>query len=163
MGLYAPQFRKLVVVPTLNEIDPEIIYSGVAQRLVLETIFHESNCFTYLAQLPFDGPARGLAQIEEPTFNWLVYGVLPKNPKLSLKFLKITANYPNIPFNEVTWNLKLSVALCRLRYYVVPAALPDDTIEGRAAYWSKYYQTSNDPIKTKKFIEHSKQLEQLLN
>jgi len=162
LGLYAPQFNKLIVLPTLSEIDPEIKYTGVAQRLVLETIFHESNGLTYLAQLPFNGPACGIAQIEEPTFDWLVHQVLPRNPKLSLKFTKISPNYPNIPFKELVWNLKLCVALCRLRYFVVPAMLPEDTIEDRAAYWSKYYQTSNDSAKTKLFIQHSNQLEQLL-
>lgn len=139
------QFKDLIIRPTLKYLDPEIPYSSVAEQLVLETIYHESDHLNFIAQI--NGPARGIAQIEEPTFNWLIT-VLHRKPALYLKFSNIPTAFI---FDEVTWNLRLSVAFCRFRYFVLPAQLPNDTLDERAAYWFKYYNASGVTSRLEKF------------
>jgi len=42
--------------------------------------------------------------------------------------------------SEMIWNLRYSVAMCRIHYYRQPGAIPKD-IQGQAEYWKKYYNT----------------------
>lgn len=120
------QFRSLVTFV----LKCEDLYSEAAVNLVLGTIAQESKFGTYLRQLG-SGPARGICQMEQPTFNWLkgVYG--RKYPKLGAAL-----------FEEVEWDLYLAILVCRLRYRVVPEPLPAaDDLLGLARYWKKYYNT----------------------
>lgn len=152
------QFKRLILEPTLGELHPEIPFSGVAYRLILETIWHESGGLKNIIQVPNDGPAYGICQMEKPTFEWLVESVLPNKPQLSLKFVKISATYPYIDFKELLWNLKLNVALCRLRYLVVPDALPEDNLEARAKYWFQFYNASEVQVRLHHFMIDAKEL-----
>lgn len=161
LGLDANHFRNLVVTPTLHELDPEVPYSDVAEMLVLETIWHESSKFTYLAQLPHYGPALGIAQIEQATFNWLI-DVIKKKP-LWAKFKNIAVMQPDIEFSQLAWNLKLSVALCRYRYSVIPDKLPDNTIEARAEYWYQHYNGSGVISRKYHFAANSRDLRDVLD
>jgi len=158
MGLYFPQFDKLVLMPTLTKLSPEIPDSAVGRLLVAETLWHESDGLYNLAQVPWNGPGTGLCMYEEPTFMWITRAwLLEKKPALWQKFETIAVSWPEIAFEEVIWNLQLAVALCRVRYFVVKDPLPslDDGIQARARYWGEHYQTQNDPWKISQYIKHA--------
>lgn len=154
MGLNLDDFRR-IVNPALMALTPELPYSYEAFRLTLETIWHESGGLTYLFQRG-NGPARGLGQCEKPTFDWLTRDYLPnQKPAIWRRFEDISPTWPYIVFEELTWNLRLSVALCRVRYLPDPDPIPS-TIEGRGAYWGRVYQTTNDPEKIRQYIESAR-------
>ena len=43
-------------------------------------------------------------------------------------------------YTDLRWSPLLSLVFARLKYRLVPSAIPD-TIQGRAAYWKKYYNS----------------------
>lgn len=45
-----------------------------------------------------------------------------------------------VEYTDLRWNPLLSVIFARLKYLLVPGAIPD-TIQGRAAYWKKWYNS----------------------
>lgn len=163
MGLDRKQFEDYVLGPTMRELFVSFIRAEYATletiraeyAITLETIWHESDGLTYIAQVG-GGPGLGLGQCEPPTFEWLTRDYLPsKQPALWSKFGGISPHWPSIPFEELAWNLRLAVALVRCRYLAAPGAIPI-TLEGRAAYWGQYYQTTNDPVKIQQYIDHAK-------
>jgi hypothetical protein len=132
------QFKDLIE-RTLKEFD---LYSEAAVNMLLGTAAQESKFATYLKQLG-NGPALGIFQMERPTFDWLknVYG----------------NKYPIGNFEELEFNLKQAILLCRLRYKVVPESLPAaDDVEGLAAYWKKYYNTPLGKGTTAEFVNNYK-------
>jgi len=157
MGLSLPEFNRYVLIPTLDLLEPDVQHTPNAQAIVRETIWHESGGLVHIVQLG-GGPGRGLGQIEPPTFEWLTKDFLPnKRPAIWQKFGAISAQWPSIPFDEVMWNLRLAVALVRCRYLPDSHGVPS-TIEGRAAYWSRVYQTTNDPAKMAQYVEAARRL-----
>jgi hypothetical protein len=156
MGLSLQDFKEFAVYPTLHLLAPHAPYTEDSLDLVVETVFHESDGLRYLAQVG-GGPGRGLGQCEPPTFEWLIKGVLPKRPALWAKFGAISPNWPSIGFDELTWNLRLAVALVRVRYLPDPQAIPG-TLEERAKYWGRVYQTTNDPVKIQAYIDHARRM-----
>ncbi len=130
------QFKNLIS-RTLNENN---LYSDSAVNLLLGTAAQESQFGTYLKQLGA-GPALGVFQMEEPTFNWLKKVYVPK--------------YQIGEFAELEYNLKQAILLCRLRYQIVPEPLPAaDDIEGLARYWKHYYNTLAGKGKVTEFISN---------
>lgn len=137
MGLNWTQFHAGVLVPALKALEPQIPYSEVADRLVAETIWHESDRLRALGQYPIGGvsettpfgPGLGVCSMEQPTWNWLV-------------------NTPGCPnemlfddYESLAWDLRLNVIACRYRYFIDQRALPklEDGVEARATYWWKVY------------------------
>lgn len=162
MGINYSQFHNLVLRPTLEHLSPEIPYTKVAELLVAETIWHESGGLVHLRQWP-QGPARGLCQMEEPTFKWLTDWLLKRKPMLNGKIIALVSKSP-YGFEEITWNLRFAVAMCRVRYLIVPEALPaiEGGIEERASYWFRYYNASGVGERKAKYIYDAKDLSKLL-
>jgi hypothetical protein len=157
MGLDLRQFIDEVLRPTLMALEPELPHTMGGFSITIETVWHESDGLKYIAQLN-DGPAKGLGQCEYPTFNWLTREYLPIfKPALWSKFGAISPNWPAIGFDELTWNLRLAVALVRCRYLPDPSPIPS-TLEERAVYYSRVYQTSNDPVKTQQYINNARRM-----
>lgn len=157
------QFDKLIAYPILNSLlPPEIPYSSVAHRLILETIYHESQRMIFIAQNPNYGPAHGFLQMEQPTFQWLVNDVIPKL-NINSKFRKISFTFPDMQFDELNGNLYLNVVMCRIRYYAVPYKLPENNLESRADYWYKFYNASGVPERRENFIKDAKYLATILS
>lgn len=157
MGLDASQFISGVIYPTLGDLSRVMPNPPVAQRLVVETLAHESDGFTYLHQFPM-GPALGLCQMEEPTWDdlWDRFLDLPKYADLLSAVMSYCCHGELPAFADLVWNLRLNVAMCRLRYFSQPHPLPDDTLESRAAYWGLAYQTMADPEKIKRYMDNAK-------
>jgi len=155
MGLDHNQFRDLILVPTLKALEPEVKYSDKADIITDETIWHESAGLTCIAQklnAGSYGAGRGIGMTERPTYNWLWgrYAKILIEKEIAIKGT----------FEELHGNWELAVAMCRLRYFVRPEPLPaiSEGVEARAAYWGRFYQTSNDPKKIALYIQHARSI-----
>ena len=65
-----------------------------------------------------------------------------------------------IMIRELNFSPMLSVILCRLFYLLRPGKIPD-TLEGRAAYWKKYYNTEYGKGTIEHYIKSSRLLKDL--
>lgn len=158
LGLNPKSFQKLVVIPTLEQLSNRFPYNETALKLVMETIYHESDGLKQLVQQPNGGPGHGLLQMEVDTFYWIIKDWISKWPE----FVKISPTYPNIPLEELHWNLKLNVALCRARYYVSPKHLPVNDLENRSEFWYSIYNVSGVIARKQHYQIHAKELDKLL-
>lgn len=128
------QFRWLVRT-VLNEIQ---LYSPEAEDIVVETCAQESKFGTFLKQLG-GGPARGPFQMEPETENDIWKNLLRYHSDMRDRLRAISGVVVASPW-QMTVNLAYSTAMCRYKYVMCPGPVPS-TLEGRAAYWKKYYNT----------------------
>ena len=128
--------RKLVIRPALQAIG---LWSVDAESMVLGTAIQESG-LRALSQVPA-GPARGLWQMERVTFGDLWGRFLDGHA--SLKPLVRNLAIDGIdPFEQMAGNMLLAAAMCRVKYFSVPAPLPPaGDIHAQAAYWKRWYNT----------------------
>jgi len=121
-----------------------------AERLVVGTMLTESLGKS-VDQItgPGDetlGPAVGYWQMEKKTHdgiykNYLDFRNTPKYGFLKDKVLSLLAPHPS-PFEQLAGNLFYGAAMCRIKYYRAPAALPSgESLRELAEYWKKYYNT----------------------
>ncbi len=100
------------------------------------------------------GPALGYWQMEPATAAslWNHYLRQPKKYKLFLKVMRIMVDLPrwvgdyfpmpeHVIKTEFRYGDDFAAALARVQYLTFPERIPD-TLEGQAAYWKKYYNTS---------------------
>lgn len=142
MGINKKDLIELIIKPVLTDME---MYSKSAEQLVAGTIAQESNMGTYLKQV--NGPAKGIAQMETATHddiykNYLVYRDDLKYRLFMSSNIRMNNENSRPSCNVLTFNLRYSVAMCRLAYYRQKEALPEaDDVEGLARYWKKYYNT----------------------
>ena len=131
------------------------------------TLIHETGVvesgYKYLRQLG-DGPAKSFWQIEPLTAisnlsDFLSYrkSLMAKCAEASMIDIKHWQNY-----NEKLWadilekNIAAAIVHCRLKYWRVPMKMPN-TLEGRAKYWKKYYNTEQGKGTEEKYIDTVKE------
>ena len=127
------QFIDLIIEPTLEDLG---LYSAAASELVLGTCLQESRlcCIKQLGS----GPALGVAQMEPATHDDIWENYLRYRDRLANAVLEIGG--PDS--RELIWNLRYSVAMCRVHYRRVREPLPRaGDLKRQAAYWKKYYNT----------------------
>lgn len=127
------QLREFIIRPTLIELG---MYSQAAEDLVAGTIAQESDMGHFIKQRGA-GPALGICQMEPDTHKDLWENFIQYRPHLSTKLRALSLSCHH---DELIWNLKYAVAMCRVHYLRQPNAIPED-VEGQAAYWKKYYNT----------------------
>jgi hypothetical protein len=141
------QLRELIE-ETLKDIG---LYSTDAVNLVQGTIAQESAGGKYIRQIK--GPALGICQMEPFTFsdhfNWL------SKHKWGLFNRIIEACGTDMREEDLRYNLKLSIAMCRVHYRRRPEPLPN-SIDGYAAYWKRWYNTYLGAGTEKEFINNYK-------
>lgn len=136
------QYEKHVLRPVLETMG---MVSENAVQLMIGTALQESR-FEYLVQLE-EGPAVGFFQMEPATSEDIMYRYV-QNKDHHFRDMVQTASQLVSPWNlspaalrlHVLSNLRLQVVLARLKYYMVPAAIPD-TLAGQSKYWKQYYNT----------------------
>ena len=153
------QFRNLIVVPTLRQMDGVIPYSVEAVELLVATATSESLRGTYLAQK--GGPALGVYQMEPVTHDDLHENFLQYRENLEDVVYDFVAGlYRKSGDNlaeEMVGNLYYATAMARVHYYRVPAPLPEaDDLEGQAQYWKKWYNTELGKGTVEHFMELNK-------
>lgn len=150
-GINTSQLKRFVVIPTLEAMGQKFATSS-AIVLVTGTALAESNA-AYLRQVTNSGygPARGPWQMEPLTHddcwtNWLRF---PSQSGASTAIREMIGGLPAVADLMMT-NLAYACAMCRVKYYRSPAALPrPDDAEGMSLYHKKYYNTAlgaADPV-----------------
>lgn len=126
--------RDLVIRPALKELG---LHSPAAEQLLIGTALQESG-LKKLRQYG-NGPALGLWQMEPFTHDDLWLNFLNRKKDLADR-LREMCQEPTA--DKLTWNLRYAAAMCRVKYFQVPAKLPGyDDIPAQAAYWKRYYNT----------------------
>ena len=141
--------------------------SDEAVQLILETGVIESN-YKFIRQLG-DGPARSFWQIEPATAidNCQLYLIhrkhyLYKCAEVSMVDIKHWQNYSELLWSEILEsNLSAAIIHCRLKYWRVPKRMPN-TLEGRAKYWKKYYNSEQGAGTEEKYMETIKGMHNIL-
>ena len=109
------------------------------KALLLETACAETMLGQYKDPTPHSAGS-GVTQIDEPTFNWLC----DKNRDRRINdhlIENFCINLNTVQYYELNVDPLLSFLFTRLRYKTITDLVPD-TLEGRAAYWKKFYNTS---------------------
>lgn len=154
------QFKNLILVPTLKAVD---LYSESAVNLLLGTAIQESR-LTYLKQKG-GGPALGLFQIEPRTLDDIYFRYLQREDKKGLwervqqfttrQDVHVTTRQDVC--GQVIGNIPFAVVIARIRYLMVPEALPAyDDLEGLGKYYKKYFNTSSGKGEVHEFVENYK-------
>lgn len=129
------QLEELIIVPTLQYLDPEIPFSDAAVELLKMTAAHESHLGSYIAQV--NGPALGIYQMEPATEVDIFRNFLDFKPSLLTKVV----NHTGLG-EELIWNLQYATIMARVHYYRDKYPLPDAMdIEGLAQYAKRVYNT----------------------
>jgi hypothetical protein len=152
MGINPKQLRELVIVPTLQYLNPVIPYSIEAVDLLCMTAAHESLNGTYLKQSK--GPALGIYQMEPSTYVDIWNNFLGARRFMDeLVYSLAGENSPDYDrsgdASQMIYNLAYATAMARVHYYRVPEALPkrkelgpdSDYIYHLAKYAKRYYNT----------------------
>ncbi len=140
------QFKDYIVEPALEDLG---LLSASAVELVIGTALQESR-LTYLKQLG-TGPALGVCQMEPNTHDDIWDNFLRYRNVLSDAVLEIGG--PDSL--ELIWNLKYSVAMCRVHYRRVSNPLPQaGDVAGQAQYWKTYYNTELGSGTTQEYIDN---------
>lgn len=118
-------------------------------NMILETACVESNCGEYIKQLK--GPACGIFQIEPNTAKDMLQHFIKYKPKLFENYIKLLN--PNLTLEQnLQTNLMFQIFMCRVYYLRFEQIIPN-TVEERAAYWKKYYNTYKGKGTVEKYIK----------
>ena len=149
-------FRDLIIRPTLDELakaEPRI-RSKAAVALLLGTALCESE-LRFLRQRVDGGFGRAVSlyQIEPVTHKDVKRYLNERRPNLARRVFGLSTVIDPDDF-EVATSLLYSTAIARVKYWMIRDKLPEaDDIDGMANYWGKFYQTTSDPEKIKRFID----------
>lgn len=152
----AGDWLRRVIQPALAYMGPA--YSGASiERGLLVTGWHESAKFSEIAQL---GPdyALGPWQMERLTFDdlwerWLDSTVERRGLRETLRDL-VPPMHADEPFEALACAPLFACGMARLRYRMVPQALPAaGDAAGWAAYWKQHYNTPLGAGKPAQFME----------
>ena len=135
------------VLNRLEDID--IPNTKEAPDLIYETGMSETG-YRHLEQMG-DGPAVSFWQIEPATINdiWSNY-ILYRKPLIQ-KAYELGFIEDEMDFSVMT-NLAVAIFFTRIYYRRKPGAIPK-TVEERAKYWKKYYNTEQVKGTVKHYIE----------
>ena len=159
MSLDIRQVVEHVIGPTLRDMasahETPQMASESAGALMLGTGAHESGRFRYIQQLG-GGPAMGLWQVEPATAKWLDDDILERGAYSRLRQYFFEIGGPPGPdrHEAMRWNLRLSCAYARLRYWVVPKAIPPaDDEQALAKYFKVFYNTAHGKATEQDWID----------
>ena len=142
------QFRAEIVRPALKAVD---MWSEAAENLVLGTAVQES-VLAWVKQRGA-GPALGFYQMEQATADDICHRFLATRSNLSVNLAKATwphvtspPAYSHLNAKDIARllveDLRFATIMCRLRYWMMPAALPEaNDIDGLSRYWKMHYNT----------------------
>lgn len=143
-------FKNLILVPTLKAVD---LYSESVVNLLLGTAIQESR-LTYLKQKG-GGPALGLFQIEPATLDDIYFRYLLREDKRELMGRVQKFTTAQSVREQVIGNIPFAVVIARIRYLMVPEALPAyDVLQALGEYWKRFYNTTAGKGEAHEFVEN---------
>lgn len=137
-GINSRQLRELVIRPIFQRVG---LYSPAAEALVLGTAAAEGVIGNMMYLKQAGGPALGIFQMEPSTHKWLVDWVLSQSSRFTrlIEWVQQTGGFHQ---ERLVYDLAYMAVLCRLRYVVVPQALPSaDNVHDLGVYWKQHYNT----------------------
>lgn len=147
------QFQVYVVRKVLSFLDDEIPYSLGAEQLLVATAIQESRLRAL--QQYGGGPARGVFQMEPPTFNDLFDNFLKHRIGLDAKVRALLAPWPT-PLDQLRTNLLFAAAMARILYFRAPEPMPlAGDLEGMGQLYKKRYNTPLGAATVKQFIDNA--------
>lgn len=126
--------------------------NGRAVHLMLETSAQETQLGGYVDPTPYRA-GTGLCQIDEIAFRDIVTRTNPRNRKLIRD--EFGVDLARLKYQELEFNPFLSLLFCRLHYILVPAPIPA-TVDERAIYWKRYYNTFAGKGTPEEYLANSK-------
>ena len=150
-GIQVGDLREIIIRPALMHIEA---WSEAAEEIVLGTALTEnySNGSLSLDQ-DGGGPALGLWQMERATMKDIEQNYLRFRPDIKGRVDMMYAIWP-IPEIQLSGNLYLGAAMCRLHYLRQPGVLPEaGDYAGQGAYYKKFYNTLLGAGTTERYIE----------
>ena len=119
------------------------LYTKAVGQLILGTIAVESDFGRYHSQInPNHEGAKGVTQIERPTFNDLKARYKDKYPKIR-----------DIEWEDLSFDDMKAIVFCRLKYLSITSPLPkENDTEAMAAYWKIFYNSVLGAGKVTDFI-----------
>ena len=118
-------------------------------NMIIETACVESNCGEYIKQIK--GPACSIFQIEPNTAKDIIQNYIVKNKPRLQNFNRLYNANLTLEQNLCT-NLMFAVFMCRCFYLRIKEPIPS-TVELRAKYWKKYYNTEKGKGTVEKYIK----------
>ena len=143
------QLKHYIVEPVLKKLK---LFSEEAVALIVGTAMTESLGGEYIHQV--GGPACGIYQMEPRTAKDILENYLPYKPELQLSVRRLYIPELTLEENLIS-NLPWATAMCRIHYLRVKEVIPK-TIEGRAKYWKKYYNTSLGKGRLESYLSKAK-------
>ena len=152
---------KDLIVRTLTHLGDKYA-SEESVQLVLETGLVESH-YKYLKQLG-DGPAKSFWQVEPATAVDNLVHFLKHRKRLMAKCSEASlvdlahwqTNSETLWADILEKNIASGIIHCRIKYWRVPKRMPN-TLEGRAEYWKKYYNSEQGAGTEEKYIDMVKE------
>lgn len=113
--------------------------TGYAVHMCVETAAAETYIGEYRDPTIY-AAGTGLTQVDEGTFDWLKDSY--KNHKFAKGIReKFGIDLSRVQYRELELSPVLAMIFCRLRYYKAKGSIPE-TLEGRASYWKKWYNST---------------------
>jgi hypothetical protein len=109
-----------------------------ARRLLLETAAQETHLGTYQDPTPYKA-GTGVCQFDEIAFNGVVNRTRKRHRRAIREAFGVELHL--VKYRELEFSPLLSFIFCRLKYKLIPEAIPE-TLSGRADYWKKHYNTA---------------------
>lgn len=154
MGIYYGLVKREHGLDIIDAV-VDCLGGGVNARLLMaETSMQETKFGEYGDPTPY-GAGTGLCQHDELPYNDIIR-------RSRSKHLDAIKERFRIDMREVQWRELenspiLAFIACRLHYKLVPEAIPE-SVEGRAGYWKKYYNTSAGKGTVEEYIESAELL-----
>lgn len=134
-GINLTDLKHQVIEPALVAIG---LMTVAGLNLVTGTALCESGAS---ALVQMDGPALGLWQVEPATEQDIWTNFLAYNPMMANQVQSMLS--PGATTPQLVWNLVYGAAMCRIKYWRAPAALPAyNDANGMATYWKSVYNTA---------------------
>lgn len=153
MSINLEQLTTSIVRPILKEIS---LWTPAAEHLLLGTAAQETDLGYYLKQLG-NGPGLGLYSMEERSHNDIWYNYLSYQPQFYNVICELIGIAPYPHAELLMYNIGYATIMCRLHYYRVAEALPDENdITKLAEYWKNYYNTNKGSGTVPQFIKNYK-------
>jgi len=159
-----------VISPTQIKSLIKSTCEGMGDKFASEdaiTLIHETGLvesgYKYLRQLG-DGPAKSFWQIEPLSAVDNLQHYLKHRKSLMLRCAMVSMidlkhwqnNDERLWANILEKNTAAGIVHCRIKYWRVPKPMPN-TLEGRAKYWKKYYNTDQGKGTEEKYIDTVKE------
>lgn len=125
--------------------------NNTAHLLLLETIAQETNMGTYADKTI--GAGMGLCQFDELPFKDVKDRTSISNKNKIYEHFGIDLDL--VRWEDLRYNPLLSIIFCRLKYILVPSAIPSD-LESRALYYKKYYNSYVGKATPEQYIKNAK-------